>query len=194
MTYRDMWACSIAKKISRNRLVLFGLCVALAYFGALGVTGWLEQDNRLCISCHLHQGIYEDYHSPKGEIVSLAAAHRVVEEPVPCIGCHMLEGVVGRTTTLMISTRDTLKLLAGHHETEPDFLPPLADPYCTRCHPENDLMRLEAGDYHPFTEHIGLDILCTQCHAGHPPGDPELLYMVEEKVVRHCERCHPELQ
>jgi len=176
-----------------SRVLLVALCVVGAYFGALGVTDWLERDNRFCISCHLHDGIYEDYYSPEGQIVSLAAAHRVIDEPVPCIDCHMLEGLVGRTTTMMISTRDTLKLLLRLHETEPDFLPPLPDPYCTKCHAERELVSLEAGDYLPLTEHLDLEILCTECHAGHPPGDPELLYMDEEKVVRHCERCHPEL-
>lgn len=163
------------------------------YFAVLALVGWLEQDNNFCTSCHLHQEIYQDYYSPEGSIVSLAAGHRVIEKPVLCIGCHGLEGLIGRTRTLMISTRAALKFLLGHYESEPDFLPPLPDPYCIKCHPERELVRLEAGDYHPLTEHLALDILCTECHVGHPPGDPELQYMVEEKVERHCVRCHPQL-
>jgi len=181
------------EKVITSRVVPIALGIAGIYFAVLAVTGWLEQDNAFCISCHLHEGIYEDYYSPEGQIVSLAAGHRVIGEPVPCIGCHGLEGLAGRTTTLMISTREGLKFLLGRYETEPDFLPPLPDPYCIKCHAERELVRLEAGDYHPLTEHLSLDILCTECHTGHPPGDPELQYMDEEKVVRHCVRCHPEL-
>lgn len=90
-----------AKGISSRILLVVALGIVAAYFGMLGVTGQLEQDNHFWLACHLHQSIYEDYYSPGDQIVSLAA--------------------------------------------------------------------------------------------GHPSGDSELRYMVEEKVVRHYERCHPEL-
>lgn len=151
----------------------------------------LEQRDRFCIACHLHEQKYKDFTAPTSEQITLAARHHA-PKGVRCIDCHGGEGVVGRATILALAATDTLKYLVGRYREPEHLRVPLDDRACTKCH-EAALVSTGsyAQAYHALTPHATLSIACATCHIVHAPGNPRVKFLDEARVMPVCKRCHP---
>ena len=148
--------------------------------GALLVVKRLDEENRFCIACHLHQDLYRAMVGPPP--TTLASAHFRVREapdggnaaaaahpagrrghPERCFTCHSGEGVVGWTQVTALSAWDAARWVLGdRHEPESMRLP-LTNQACLKCHAADvrgTKSEEETSKYHELTNHRSVSMPC----------------------------------
>ncbi|GIX49213.1 MAG: hypothetical protein KatS3mg131_3424 [Candidatus Tectimicrobiota bacterium] len=166
-----------------------------AFGGGVVVTDRLEQNNRFCISCHLHQQKYREYHPVQGERLTLAAAHNLEgERHVKCIDCHIGATLVDKVAIKALAARDTVAFFLGAYK-EPDHLRyELGNRTCLKCHPTGGKNPEDKGAFHNPPYHDNMPLLCYRCHAVHPQAPAETGYLRREAVRPLCDACHAQLE
>ncbi len=166
-----------------------------AFGGGMVVTDYLEQNNAFCISCHLHEQKFTDYHPVGGRLLTLAAAHNVAKkQPVKCIDCHIGATFGDKVIIKALAARDTIAYLLGAFQ-EPDHLRyPLGDRTCLKCHPDGGRNPAEEQAFHNTPAHLNMPIGCTQCHAVHPRASADTRFLRREVVQPLCDSCHAQLE
>lgn len=156
-----------------------------------------DQDNRFCISCHLHETIYRDMTGDS--LVTLATAHyraRHDQHPERCFTCHSGEGVMGWSAVTALSAWDAARWVLGAREEPTHMRLPLTNPACLKCHPEvtrGALSEEETSKYHELANHRGVKMPCVDCHVTHTPGSPARHYLDPAVVRVQCQACHRNL-
>ena len=168
-------------------LLAFGF---VSFVASVEVTDRLEEDNRFCIACHLHERTLENFLTDTPTLVALAGAHHQGE--VKCIDCHIGATLTDKLIVKAIAGWDTLKYFSGRFK-EPDHLRfPLGDRMCLKCHTDGGQSQTRAGAFHNEVNHRGMPFECVMCHQSHPRRDPATLFL-EQTIVRPvCQECHTE--
>ena len=171
------------------------LALSGGFLGAVGMSRYMERHDPFCISCHLHQEIYEKFLGPQGRVVTLATLHHT-EKGIKCIDCHGLDGLLGRTQTMLLGARDTLKFLSGYYQEPEKLTFPIPDLTCLKCHEEVKSVKEEQGSkqrFHGQLQHVKIPTRCLECHLTHIEGIRETLFLKKEIIDPICEECHKEL-
>jgi nitrate/TMAO reductase-like tetraheme cytochrome c subunit len=166
-------------------------CGFVSFVAAMEVTDYLEEDNRFCISCHLHEQIFDAFMTATPTLVTLAGAHHHKGE-TKCIDCHIGATFTDKVIIKAIAGWDTFKYLAGRFK-EPDHLRfPLGDRTCLKCHPDGGQSQARAEAFHNDPNHRNMRFECVACHQSHPRRDPATLFLEPTLVRPICQECHQE--
>lgn len=177
-------------------VALLALALGLSV-GFGGVLARKEQDDRFCVSCHLHEEKFDRFQA-RPVATDLAGAHGGSRQAVRCIGCHGGADTAMRFRVWAVAGLDTLRFLTGRYEEPRVMRLPLRDAECRRCHdpvvrvtPEQEEATEGRGDsYHAITEHRGVRTACVACHAAHTPGDKRVQFVNRRTVLPLCRPCH----
>jgi nitrate/TMAO reductase-like tetraheme cytochrome c subunit len=174
-------------------LAILGVFLFSFGFFASGVaiTDHLEQKDRFCIACHLHEQKYAHYTKAEaGTLLSLAGAHK--KEEVKCIDCHIGATIEDKLFIKLIAAKDTVKFFTGFYEEPKELKHLLGDRTCLKCHTDSgqDPERKEA--FHNLDSHRNMRFACSQCHLTHPEASPQTLFLQREIVQPICRDCHTE--
>jgi predicted CXXCH cytochrome family protein len=179
--------------MKRGGLIVIGaipLLLALGFVVTDKVVYSFEKRDTFCIACHLHEKKFKEFTAPTNEQVSLAAKHHA-PKGVRCIDCHKGEGILERMEVLGVAGADTLIYLIGLHEEPKRVKFPLGNATCLKCHQDSLVPKGSYSTaYHSLTPHANLPLRCAECHAAHPAGNPKQRFLVEERVIPICKRCH----
>jgi hypothetical protein len=169
-------------------LLAFGF---VSFVASIEVTDHLEEDNRFCIACHLHEDIFKNFMTDTPRLVALAGAHLHKGE-VKCIDCHIGATHTDKLIVKAMAGWDTVQYFMGNFK-EPDHLRfPLGDRTCLKCHTDGGQSKTRAGAFHNEPNHRNMHFECVGCHQSHPVRDPSVLFL-EEAIVRPvCHECHKE--
>jgi len=171
------------------------LLVALAgvsFLAAVDVTDRMEQDNRFCIACHLHEAISGTFHSVNGQVMTLAGSHNVWAA-TKCIDCHIGATIQDKVIMKTIAGRDTIAYLLGAYK-EPEALRyPLGDRTCLKCHPDGGQNPQRADAFHNVPYHRDPRNQCSDCHRSHAEAPEEARFLPRETVKPLCDSCHMEV-
>lgn len=162
----------------------------VSFVASMEVTDHLEENNRFCIACHLHEQIFEDFMTDIPRLVTLAGAHHQGE--VKCIDCHIGATHADKLIVKAMAGWDTVQYFVGNFK-EPDHLRfPLGDRTCLKCHTDGGQSKTRAGAFHNEPNHRDMRFECVVCHQSHPVRDPSTLFL-EQTIVRPvCQECHKE--
>jgi len=182
----------------RHRLVAWaGGFLALAV-ASVALVKHADQDNRFCISCHLHEAIYR---STTGDsMATLSAAHyraRHDDHPERCFTCHSGEGVVGWSAVTALSAWDAARWVLGDRNEPTSMRLPLTNDACVKCHAEvtrGALSEEETSKYHELANHRGVKTPCVACHVTHAPGTRARHFLDPAVVRRQCQACHRNME
>lgn len=158
----------------------------------------LDEDNRFCVSCHLHEEHLAGMFAPSP--VVLAGAHGGARDrtghPERCFTCHSGEGVRGWLEVTALSAWDAARWVAGTR-TEPGAMKlPIVDAACLKCHADDvggSMDAEETDEFHQLRDHRTLSVRCVECHVVHRPGRPDRHWLDTPTVQRQCARCHRDL-
>lgn len=167
-------------------LIAFGF---VSFVASVEVTDHLEEDNRFCISCHLHEQILENFMTDTPQLVALSGAHHHKGE-VKCIDCHIGATLTDKVIIKAIAGWDTVQYFVGNFK-EPEHLRfPLGDRTCLKCHPDGGQSQTRTGAFHNYSTHRNMRFECVVCHQSHPVRDPSTFFL-EQAIVRPvCQECH----
>lgn len=172
-------------------VLLVALCV-VSFFAGLEVTDRLEQDDRFCIACHLHEAIFRTFHSVNGQVMTLAGSHNVQAE-TKCIACHIGATIKDKVIIKAIAGRDTIVYLLGAYK-EPEALRyPLGDRTCLKCHPDGGQNLQQASAFHNAPYHRDPRNQCSDCHRSHTEAPEEATFLPRDTVKPLCDSCHMEV-
>jgi hypothetical protein len=155
-----------------------------------------DEDNRFCVSCHLHQRHMDGMVAKPP--ATLAAAHhgaRGPGHPERCFTCHSGEGVVGWSQVTLLSAWDAVRWVLGDRNEPATMRLPLANDACLKCH-AGDLGKLprDTQTFHGIPDHRHVRSQCVDCHRTHRQG-PRDRHFLDDGVVRgQCQRCHRDLE
>lgn len=181
-------------------LLLAGAAVLVV---SLIVVKRLDEDNRFCVSCHLHEDLSRRTHAAPA--TTLAAAHFHVSEqarlgrapgvapPGRCFTCHSGEGVVGWTQVTLLSAWDAACWVLGHRAEPTGMELPLANEACLKCHAADirgTMSEEETSRYHELSRHNAVTMACVSCHAVHVTAEAARQYLVPANVRARCATCH----
>jgi nitrate/TMAO reductase-like tetraheme cytochrome c subunit len=154
-----------------------------------------DQDNRFCISCHLHQAIHRN--TTGDSLVTLSSAHyratRRDRHPERCFTCHSGEGVVGWSAVTALSAWDAGRWVLGDRHEPTSMRLPLENAACLKCHAgvmSGTLSEEETSKYHALANHRGVKTPCVACHVVHTRGERARLFLDPAVVRRQCQACH----
>jgi NapC/NirT cytochrome c family, N-terminal region len=168
-------------------LLAFGF---VSFVASMEVTDYLEQDNRFCIACHLHEQILSNFLTETPQLVTLAGAHHQGE--VKCIDCHIGATFNDKLIVKAIAGWDTIQYFIGNFE-EPDHLRfPLGDRTCLKCHTDGGQSEARADAFHNDPNHRNMPFECVACHQSHPKRDASTLFLEQTIVHPVCQECHRE--
>lgn len=178
------------RKSHLGSALLAGLLLA---GGSVAFVKYKDNDNRFCISCHLHEDLY--HATVAAAPGTLAGGHfhaRHAAHPERCFTCHSGEGLVGWTTVTVYSAYDAARWVLGDRH-EPDTMRvKLENTACTKCHGRLGRgSRSDSGRFHDISEHRSLATPCVACHTVHAEGPREQLFMKPAVVQAQCVKCHP---
>lgn len=163
----------------------------VSFIGSVEVTDYLEQDNRFCVACHLHEPILDNFLTTTPAPVTLAGAHQHKGE-VKCIECHIGATVTDKLIVKGIAGWDTIRYFLGNYQ-EPDHLRfPLGDRTCLKCHPDGGQSKTRSGAFHNDPNHRQMRVECVACHQSHPVRDAGTLFLDQSLVKPVCHQCHTE--
>lgn len=173
-----------------------GLCLVPVAFGAALYKK--EQDDRFCVSCHLHDEQFVRFQA-KPVAKDLAGAHHARRSgAVRCIDCHGGADPLMVARVWAVAAFDTLKFLAGRYVEPTRMRQPLRDAECRQCHDPILRVSLEQeeaqegrGDsYHAITEHRPVRTACIACHTSHTLGEKRLQFIDRRIALPICRTCH----
>jgi len=171
-----------------------GLGLSVAFGGVLYKK---EQDDRFCVSCHLHEEKFGRFEA-RPAATDLAGAHHASRQAVRCIDCHGGRDVRRRLQVWVVAAFDTLRFLVGRYEEPKRMVLPLRDEECRQCHDpiirvtfEEEAAQEGRGDsYHAITEHRTVRNPCVACHVTHTVTEKRLQFIERRTVLPLCRRCH----
>lgn len=155
-----------------------------------------DEDNRFCVSCHLHQEHMDGMTATPP--ATLAAAHHRAQgpgHPERCFTCHSGEGVVGWSQVTLLSAWDAARWVLGDRN-EPDTMRlAITNQACLKCHASDlrDFPRDEEK-FHGLSDHRQVSIPCVSCHRTHERGERERNFLDDATVRAQCQRCHRDLE
>jgi hypothetical protein len=161
----------------------------------------LDEDNRFCISCHLHQAIYRN--TTGDSLITLSTAHYHARRgthgghPERCFTCHSGEGVVGWSAVTALSAWDAAHWVLGDRHEPTSMRLPIEDAACLKCHPgvmrgnESDE---ETSSFHALLSHRGVKTACVACHVTHTRSTREHRFLDPAVVRRQCQTCHRSME
>ena len=158
----------------------------------------LDQDNRFCVACHLHEDLFRDMTATPA--VTLAGAHFAAKHALHaerCFTCHSGEGVVGWSQVTLLSAWDAARWVVGDRHEPTHMRLPLTDQACLKCHAQDvrgSMTSEETQDFHQLTDHRGLTVACLACHQVHRHGERARGWLHTEVVRPQCARCHREMK
>ena len=157
----------------------------------------LDEDNRFCVSCHLHGQIMREMTAAPA--VTLAGAHHVGKgpgHPDRCFTCHSGEGAWGWTQVTLLSAWDAARWVAGDRHEPTAMRLPLTNAACLKCH-ESEVRGSrtaeETDKFHELTDHRGLSLACAACHRVHRRGEADRTWLQKDVVRVQCARCHRDM-
>lgn len=169
-------------------LLAFGF---VSFVASMEVTDYLEQDNRFCIACHLHERTLENFLTDTPQLLTLAGAHHHKGE-VKCIDCHIGATLTDKLIIKAIAGWDTVQYFVGNFK-EPDHLRfPLGDRTCLKCHTDGGQSTTRAGAFHNDPNHRGMPFECVMCHQSHPVREAATMFLDQALVRPVCHECHTE--
>jgi len=155
----------------------------------------LDEDNRFCISCHLHETIYRN--TTGDSLVTLSTAHyratRRDRHPERCFTCHSGEGLVGWSAVTALSAWDAGRWVLGDRHEPTSMRLPLENAACLKCHPgvtRGTLSEEETSKYHALANHRAVKTPCVACHRVHTRGEKARQFLDPAVVRRQCQTCH----
>jgi predicted CXXCH cytochrome family protein len=170
----------------------------------LGGLARIEQNDRFCVSCHLHEEKFNRFQASVSS--DLAGAHHQ-KKSVRCIDCHGGADPGMRARVWAVAAVDAAKFLIGRY-VEPDQMRlPLRDKECSQCHtPILKKTSRSAGEdeegqhgrpgnaYHALRDHDGVKFACVRCHANHTSdGEARFQFLARSRVLPVCRECHKNL-
>jgi len=179
---------------SPARALRWGLVALAAVVVPVAVVKKLDEDNRFCVSCHLHETHLRDMVAQPA--VTLAGAHFTAKHdlhPERCFTCHSGEGVRGWTEVTLLSAWDAARWVAGDRNEPTHMRLPIADAACLKCHADDvrgSLTSEETDRFHELGDHRGLTVACVACHQVHPRGEASRTWLHNDVVRPQCARCH----
>jgi nitrate/TMAO reductase-like tetraheme cytochrome c subunit len=156
-----------------------------------------DQDNRFCVSCHLHEAVYRN--TTGDSLVTLTSAHyraRRGGHPERCFTCHSGEGVVGWSAVTALSAWDAARYVLGDRHEPSAMRLPLTNGACLKCHAEvtrGTESEEETSKYHALMNHRGVKTPCVDCHVSHARGERARQFLSPAVVRRQCQACHRDL-
>ncbi len=167
----------------------------VAFGGSMVVTDYLEQRNTFCISCHLHEQKFADFHPVAGTQVTLAAAHNLPNDKnVKCIDCHIGATMTDKLIVKYLAARDTVTYLFGTFEEPQHLRFALGSRTCLKCHTSGGQNTAQDNAFHNAPHHTKMPPLCYDCHTVHPPSSVETRFLRERTVRPLCDQCHKEME
>jgi nitrate/TMAO reductase-like tetraheme cytochrome c subunit len=170
----------------------------LALAGApVALVKHLDEDNRFCISCHLHETIFRN--TTGDSLVTLSSAHYRAHRgghPERCFTCHSGEGVVGWSAVTALSAWDAARYVLGDRHEPTAMRLPLTNAACLKCHAEvtrGTESGEETSKYHALLNHRGVKTPCVDCHITHAHGAKARQFLDPALVRRRCQACHRDL-
>ncbi|MEO7866612.1 MAG: cytochrome c3 family protein [Candidatus Eisenbacteria bacterium] len=203
---------TIASSSSPHRVFLIAaLSVVGALTAALVVVKRLDEDNRFCVSCHLHEDLSRVTHATPPS--TLAAAHfhasadarvgvitakaRSVAPPTRCFTCHSGEGVVGWSQVTLLSAWDASRWVLGDRHEPRSMRLPITNDACLKCHAADvrgTMSEVETSNYHDLSRHNSVSMACVSCHEVHDRAEPNQLFLRKATVQARCATCHRDLE
>ncbi len=161
--------------------------------GSVAFVKHKDNDNRFCISCHLHEDLYRRTIAPTPG--TLAGGHfraRHAAHPERCFTCHSGEGVAGWTTVTAYSAYDAARWVLGDRHEPDSMRVKLENTACTKCHGRlGHGLHTDSGRFHDLAEHRSIPTRCVDCHTVHSAGPRERIFMNPAVVQAQCVKCHP---
>jgi predicted CXXCH cytochrome family protein len=178
-------------------LLLVGLPLlgAAAFGGGIVITDHLEEDNRFCTACHLHETKFTEFHPVQGKQVTLAAAHNLTgEKNVKCIDCHIGATVTDKMVIKAIAARDTVAYFVGAFQEPTHLRYALGTRTCLKCHPTGGQNPAQETAFHNASHHTNMPMVCYDCHTVHPTASTETRFLQEPTVKPLCDTCHKDIE
>lgn len=175
--------------------IILALALPMTFGAALYKT---EQDDRFCVSCHLHEEKFTRFQA-RPAAADLAGAHHVNRrQAVRCIDCHGGAEAVMHLRVWAVAGFDTLRFLVGRYEEPRQMRLPLRDADCRQCHDPIVRVSLEQeeaqegrGDtFHAISEHRTVRAPCVACHTAHTLGQKRLQFVDRRTALPYCRACH----
>lgn len=176
------------------------LIVLVAATLPVAIVKRLDEDNRFCISCHLHGEIMRDMTAVPTMV--LAGAHhgvsgpRAAGHPERCFTCHSGEGVVGWTQVTLLSAWDAARWVAGDRHEPTSMRLPLTRQACLKCHESQvhgSRTSEETDKFHELNDHSSVTVECVACHQVHRHGEAARTWLQKDVVRVQCARCHADM-
>ena len=176
--------------------------------GGVGFVKKQDEDNHFCISCHLHEKLYQVTVSSPPR--SLAAGHYGAKHdrhPERCFTCHSGEGVAGWSAVTALSGFDAARWVLGDRHEPTAMRLPIEDRACLKCH-AGDLKKALAAaapaaddegegqesashqSFHQISDHRNVKVSCVSCHTVHAPGESSRMFLEPANVQARCRSCH----
>jgi hypothetical protein len=155
-----------------------------------------DEDNRFCVSCHLHQQHMDGMTARPAS--TLAAAHHAASgpgHPERCFTCHSGEGVVGWSQVTVLSAWDAARWVLGDRHEPTTMRLPITNAACLKCH-DSDLRKAPRDEqkFHGLSDHRRVGIPCASCHRTHDPGPRDRNFLDDATVRTQCQKCHRDLE
>jgi len=201
----------VPSSASRRWLSIGSLSVLALLTVSLVVVKRLDEDNRFCVSCHLHEDLSRLTHATPS--ATLAAAHfhaaadarlgvttakeRRVAPPDRCFTCHSGEGVVGWSQVTLLSAWDATRWVLGDRHEPTSMKLPLTNAACLKCHAADirgTLSEEETSSYHELSRHNSVTMPCIACHEVHVRAEPQNRFLRSATVRARCVTCHRDLE
>ncbi len=175
-----------------------GLAIlALAGVAFTVVIKKMDEDNRFCVSCHLHEQHMADMFAVHPAVLAGAHGHaKHAGHPERCFTCHSGEGVTGWTQVTLLSAWDAVRWVAGTRSEPAHMKLPIVDAACLKCHASEvhgTATAEETDQFHQLGDHRSLTVRCVECHVVHRPGRIDRHWLDPAVVQRQCARCHRDL-
>ena len=181
----------------RRFLGLAGVVALAVAAGTTVVVKHLDQDNRFCIACHLHEPHYRGMVGRPA--ATLAAAHHAATgagHPERCFTCHSGEGVSGWSAVTLLSAYDAARWVLGDRHEPVSMRLPIENAACLKCHARDvrgSKSDEETDRYHELANHRAVRIPCVSCHVTHRAGAARKNFLDDATVTARCRTCHRHL-
>lgn len=174
-------------------ILILAACLPLGY----KVTERIKQLDGFCVSCHLDEQtpLHKEKHGAfvKTKPVNLAGAHKSNSaKKFYCNDCHTGRSLPLKLELAYLEIYNTLKYLLGTAK-EPEHLNVklMPDENCNACHPH---FVSSANSFHGLEQHRPpMPVQCIECHPAHPEGLEHYNFIVMDRLLKTCEKCHPGL-